>query len=52
MSTILLVVLIVLGVLALLAGLLVWLFFHQGGCCVRKAKAKLTGKDYAAPILR
>jgi hypothetical protein len=52
MSTVLLVVLIVLGVLALLAGLLIWLFFHQGGCCIRKAKAKLTGKDYVAPVLR
>jgi len=52
MPTFLLVVLVVLGVLALGAGLLVWLFFHQGGCCIRKAKAKLTRKDYVAPVLR
>jgi hypothetical protein len=52
MSTILLVILVVLGVLALLFGLLVWLFFHQGGCCIRRAKARLTGKDYVAPVLR
>jgi len=52
MSTVLVVILIVLGVLGLLAGLLIWLFFHQGGCCIRRAKAKLTRRDYVAPVLR
>ena len=52
MSTVLVVILIVLGVLGLLAGGLIWLFFHQGGCCIRRAKAKLTRKDYVAPVLR
>jgi len=52
MSTVLVVILIVLGVFGLLAGLLIWLFFHQGGCCIRRAKAKLTRRDYVAPVLR
>jgi hypothetical protein len=52
MSTVLVVILIVLGVLGLFAGLLIWLFFHQGGCCIRRAKAKLTRRDYVAPVLR
>ncbi len=52
MSTFLTVVLIALGVLALGIGLLIWVFFHQGGCCIRRAKAKLTHKDYVAPVLR
>ena len=52
MATWLIIVLGVLGFLALAAGVLIWLFFHQGGCCIRKAKAKLTRKDYVAPILK
>ncbi len=52
MSTLLTVILIVLGVLVLGIGVLVWLFFYQGGCCIRKARAKLSGKDYVAPILK
>jgi hypothetical protein len=51
MSTFLIVVLSVLGFLALAAGVLIWLFFHQGGCCIRKAKDKRTRKSLAAPIL-
>jgi hypothetical protein len=52
MSTFLLILVIAVGVLGLLAGGLIWLFFHQGGCCVRRVKAKLTGKDYVSPVLR
>jgi flagellar basal body-associated protein FliL len=33
-------VLSVLGFLALAAGVLIWVFFHQGGCCVKKALTK------------
>mgnify|MGYP000849921224 FL=1 len=44
MSTFLIVVLSVLGFLALVIGLLVWLFFHQGGCCVKKTAAKISRK--------
>ena len=50
MSTVLTVVLVVLGVLGLLAGLLIWLFFHQGGCCIRRAKEKLIGKSAATSL--
>ncbi|MCX6561108.1 MAG: hypothetical protein NTZ26_11435 [Candidatus Aminicenantes bacterium] len=52
MPTFLKVLLIVIGVLAAGIGLLVWIFFHQGGCCIRKAKARLTHKDYVAPVLK
>jgi hypothetical protein len=44
MSTFLIVVLSVLGFLALVAGILIWLFFHQGGCCVKKTAAKFRRK--------
>jgi hypothetical protein len=52
MPTFLKVLLIVVGVLGLGIGLLVWIFFHQGGCCIRKAKARLTHKDYVAPVMK
>jgi hypothetical protein len=51
MSTLLIVILSVVGFVILAAGILVWLFFHQGGCCIRKAKEKLTRKNMAAPVL-
>ncbi|MCC7294961.1 MAG: hypothetical protein IT188_03805 [Acidobacteria bacterium] len=44
MSTFLIVVLGVLGFLALVIGFLGWLFFHQGGCCVKKTAAKISRK--------
>ncbi len=52
MSTVLKVILIVIGLLGVGIGVLIWLFFHQGGCCIRKAKAKLTHRDYVAPVLK
>jgi hypothetical protein len=52
MSTLLTIILIVFGILALGVGVLVWLFFYQGGCCIRKARAKISRKDYAAPVLK
>jgi len=50
MSTFLIVVLSVLGFLALVIGVLGWLFFHQGGCCVKKAAAKLSRKCEITPV--
>jgi len=52
MPTWLTVLLVVGGVLAAGIGLLVWIFFHQGRCCIRRAKARLTHKDYVAPVLK
>jgi flagellar basal body-associated protein FliL len=52
MSTLLIVILAVIGFLALAVGGLIILFFHQGGCCVRRMTAKITRKDYAAPVLK
>jgi len=52
MSTLLKIILIVIGLLGVGIGVLIWLFFHQGGCCIRKAKAKLTRKDYVAPVFK
>ncbi|MCX6566520.1 MAG: hypothetical protein NTW38_08910 [Candidatus Aminicenantes bacterium] len=49
MSTFLIVVLSILGFVALVLGVLIWLFFHQGGCCVKKARAKLTRKCSTVP---
>lgn len=49
MPTFLTVALIVLGLVGLIAGLLIWLFFHQGGCCVKKTAAKAVRKCSAPP---
>jgi len=49
MSTFLVVALSVLGILALVIGVLVWLFFHQGGCCVKKTAAKIRRRGAVAP---
>jgi hypothetical protein len=49
MSTFLIVILGVLGFLALAAGVLIWLFFHQGGCCVKKTAAKISRKCSTVP---
>jgi hypothetical protein len=52
MPTWLTVLLIVLGVLGIGVGLLVWIFFHQGGCCIRKAATKLSRRACAVPALK
>jgi hypothetical protein len=52
MSTLLIVILSVIGFLALVVGGLIVLFFYQGGCCVRRIKAKITKKDFVAPVLK
>jgi hypothetical protein len=52
MSTLLIVILSVIGFLALVIGGLIVLFFYQGGCCVRRIKAKITKKDFVAPVLK
>jgi hypothetical protein len=51
MPTWLIIVLGVLGFIGLVIGVLIVLFFYQGGCCVRRMKAKLTKKDYVAPVM-
>lgn len=52
MPTWLIIVLGVIGFIGLVIGLLVVLWFYQGGCCVRRVKAKLTKKDYVAPVIQ
>ena len=52
MPTWLIVVLSVIGFLALVVGALIVLWFYQGGCCVRRIKAKITKKDYVAPVMQ
>jgi flagellar basal body-associated protein FliL len=52
MSTLLIVILSVIGFLALVVGGLIVLWFYQGGCCVRRIKAKITKKDFVAPVLK
>jgi hypothetical protein len=52
MPTWLIIILGVIGFIGLVIGLLVVLFFYQGGCCVRRMKAKLTKKDYVAPVMQ
>ena len=52
MKTFLIVFLSLLGFCGLVLGSLIVLWFYQGGCCVRRIKAKITKKDYVAPVLR
>jgi hypothetical protein len=52
MSTFLIVLLSVIGFIALVIGALIVLWFYQGGCCVRRIKAKITRKDYVSPVLK
>ncbi|MGB8951069.1 MAG: hypothetical protein WCC06_00170 [Candidatus Aminicenantales bacterium] len=52
MKTFLIVMGGLIGFIALVVGGLVFLWFYQGGCCVRRIKNKLTRKDYAAPVFK
>jgi hypothetical protein len=52
MKTFLIVLLSAFGFLALVLGGLIVLWFYQGGCCIRRIKAKITKKDFAAPVLK
>ncbi len=52
MSTLLIVLLGIVGFVVLAGGVLVWLFFHQGGCCIRKAKEKICRKSMPSPAVR
>jgi len=52
MKTFLIVSLSLIGFFSLAVGGLVFLWFYQGGCCLRRIKNKITKKDYAAPILK
>lgn len=52
MSVFLIVLLSVVGFLALVVGGLVFLWFYQGGCCVRRIRQKISRKDYVRPVLK
>ncbi|MBM3296746.1 MAG: hypothetical protein FJY83_04015 [Candidatus Aminicenantes bacterium] len=52
MSAFWIVLLSVVGFLALLVGGLLFLFFYQGGCCVRRIRQKISRKDYVRPVLK
>jgi hypothetical protein len=52
MKTFLIVLLSIVGFIGLVIGTLIVLWFYQGGCCVRRIKAKITKKDYVAPVLK
>jgi len=52
MKTILIIGLSLVGLLGLVLGGLIVLWFYQGGCCIRRIKAKLTKKDLATPVLK
>ncbi|MBN2198749.1 MAG: hypothetical protein JW747_02765 [Candidatus Aminicenantes bacterium] len=51
MSVFPIVLLSVFGFLALVVGGLVFLWFHQGGCCVRRARQKISRKNMVRPVL-
>jgi hypothetical protein len=52
MSTFLIVLLSVIGFVGLVVGVLVVLWFYQGGCCVRKIRNKISKKDAVAPVFK
>lgn len=52
MSVFLIVLLSAFGFLALVVGGVVFLWFHQGGCCVRRAGRKIIRKDVVRPVLK
>ncbi len=52
MSTFLIVLLSVIGFLALVVGGLIFLFFYQGGCCVRRIRQKISRKAYVQPVMK
>ncbi|OGD27886.1 MAG: hypothetical protein A2Y56_12525 [Candidatus Aminicenantes bacterium RBG_13_63_10] len=52
MSTFLIVLLSIVGFLALIVGGLVFLWFYQGGCCVRRIRQKINRRDYVRPVLK
>ena len=51
MSTFLIVLLSVVGFIALVIGGLIFLFFYQGGCCVRRIKQKISRRAYIQPVI-
>jgi hypothetical protein len=52
MSTFLIVLLSVVGFLALAVGGLIFLWFHQGGCCVRRLKQKINRQATIQPVIK
>ncbi len=52
MSTFLIILLSVIGFLALVVGGLLFLFFYQGGCCVRRIRQKISRKSYIQPVMK
>jgi len=51
MRTVLIVVLSILGFFSLFIGGLIFLWFYQGGCCVRRIRKKISRKRVVEPIL-
>jgi len=45
-------VLSVVGFLALVIGGLIFLWFYQGGCCVRRLKQKINRQAYVQPVIK
>lgn len=52
MKTFLIISLSLAGFFSLVIAGLVFLFFYQGGCCIRRIKNKITKKDIKPPILK
>ncbi|MFQ6082048.1 MAG: hypothetical protein ACE5WD_01670 [Candidatus Aminicenantia bacterium] len=52
MKTFLIVIASVLGFFSLLIGGLIFLWFYQGGCCVKKIKSKFNKKINVKPIIK
>jgi len=52
MSTFLIVLLSVVGFLALVIGGLIFLWFYQGGCCVRRLRQKINRQAYVQPVIK
>lgn len=51
MKTFLIVVLSVLGFFTILIGGLIFLWFYQGGCCVKRIRKRISRKTVVEPIL-
>ncbi len=52
MKTFLIILLSLVGFIGLVLGVLIILWFYQGGCCIRRIKAKITKKDFATPVFK
>jgi hypothetical protein len=52
MKTALIVLGSVIGALTLIVGGLVFLWFYQGGCCIRRLRNKVNRKTFVRPIVK